>query len=164
MRWHPDKNPASQKSEAEVKFKAINEAYYEALNDKKREERSMYGAHDDSRENGGGRMMRGENPTTPDRFYRHRSVDNQFYTPSYLPRSASRRSHTPSPVASPLSRSMSRRSTTTPIMFSYSNAQPQLPPIEKKLECTLEELFLGCVKSINITRNSITNTGFVTSN
>lgn len=29
MRWHPDKNPASQKTEAEAKFKAINEAYYE---------------------------------------------------------------------------------------------------------------------------------------
>lgn len=103
----------------------------------------------------------------------------QFTTavPSPLSKSASRRSQTPtppslfktatrrgvlgadsSPTAS-LLRNSSRRSS-TPIMFSNSTGMMMKPPaIEKKLECTLEELCFGCTKKIKITRDVLTNTG-----
>ncbi|KAL0551023.1 hypothetical protein IC582_010096 [Cucumis melo] len=57
-----------------------------------------------------------------------------------------------------LSRNTSRRSPkSTPIIYSQSTALKKPPPIEKKLECTLEELCEGCVKKIMITRDAIVN-------
>ncbi|KAJ4953398.1 hypothetical protein NE237_030230 [Protea cynaroides] len=88
MRWHPDKNSASSKTEDEAKIKSLNEAYFE-----------------DSRDNNGGG---GDHL-----FNRHRSVDDQFCTPSFLSRNTSRRSKTPTPNSSSFSRSMSRTSTST---------------------------------------------------
>lgn len=58
-----------------------------------------------------------------------------------------------------LSKVGSRRST-TPIFFSQSAARRKPQPIEKKLECTLEELCLGCVKKIKITRDAISSSGY----
>ncbi|XP_031374491.1 protein psi1-like [Punica granatum] len=99
--------------------------------------------------------------------------------PSPLSKSASRRSKTPtspslfrnmsgrgmngsdsSPMAS-MSRNSSRRSS-TPIMFSNSTEMMMKPPpIEKRLECTLEELCYGCMKKIKVTRDVLTNTGHI---
>ncbi|XP_073128423.1 uncharacterized protein [Henckelia pumila] len=59
-----------------------------------------------------------------------------------------------------LSKATSRRST-TPIFFSQSAVRRKPQPIEKKLECTLEELCVGSVKKIKITRDVISNTGFL---
>lgn len=61
----------------------------------------------------------------------------------------------------PLSRTTSRRST-TPIVFSQSTARKKPPPVQKKLEFTLEELCHGCIKKIKISRDVINNAGFVT--
>lgn len=47
-------------------------------------------------------------------------------------------------------------------MFSQSTARKKPPPVEKKLEFTLEELCHGCVKKIKISRDVINNAGFVT--
>lgn len=60
-----------------------------------------------------------------------------------------------------LSKVASRRCS-TPIFFSQSAARIKPPPIEKKIECTLEELCLGCVKKIKITRDAISNSGYDT--
>ncbi|KAM6542056.1 hypothetical protein CsatB_006503 [Cannabis sativa] len=46
-----------------------------------------------------------------------------------------------------------------PIMFSNSSGMLKPPPIEKKLECTLEELCYGCQKKLKITRDVINNLG-----
>ncbi|KAK0576498.1 hypothetical protein LWI29_018336 [Acer saccharum] len=118
----------------------------------------------------------GGNPTAPRGFSKHRSVDGSFpFMPSPLSRSGSRRSPSPTPsslyrnlsrksndsnvfMAAPLSRNASRRSS-TPIMFSNSMGMVKPPPIEKKLECTLEELCFGCTKKIKITRDVITDSG-----
>ncbi|XP_074309306.1 uncharacterized protein LOC141643870 [Silene latifolia] len=59
-----------------------------------------------------------------------------------------------------LSRSTSRRST-TPIIFSQSTARKKPQPIEKKLECSLEELCFGAVKKMNITRDVISDEGII---
>lgn len=57
-----------------------------------------------------------------------------------------------------LSRNTSRRSPkSTPIIYSQSTALKKPLPVEKKLECTLEELCDGCVKKIMITRDAIVN-------
>lgn len=60
-----------------------------------------------------------------------------------------------------LSRVGTRRSSTTPIIYSQSIARTKPQPIEKKLECTLEELWRGCVKKIRITRDVISETGYI---
>ncbi|XP_038678432.1 dnaJ homolog subfamily B member 13-like [Tripterygium wilfordii] len=108
---------------------------------------------------------------------KHKSMDNCFPSiPSPLSRCGSRRSPTPTPSSfrslsrrstnsngfpPSLSRNASRRST-TPIMFSNSTGRMlKPPPIERKLECTLEELCFGCMKKIKITRDVLTNTGEV---
>lgn len=59
-----------------------------------------------------------------------------------------------------MGKSISRRST-TPIVFSQSTPPKKPMAIEKKLECTLEELCHGGVKNIKITRDIITDEGFV---
>ncbi|CAH8372178.1 unnamed protein product [Eruca vesicaria subsp. sativa] len=59
-----------------------------------------------------------------------------------------------------MGKSVSRRST-TPIVFSQST-QPKKPPaVEKKLECTLEELCHGGVKNIKNIRDIITDEGLI---
>ncbi|KAF7803626.1 DnaJ-like subfamily B member 13 [Senna tora] len=63
------------------------------------------------------------------------------------------------PAAS-LSRNISRRST-TPIIFSQTTIRRKPPPMEKKLECTLEDLCFGCVKKIKITRDVIKPPGVI---
>ncbi|XP_031274588.1 dnaJ homolog subfamily B member 4-like [Pistacia vera] len=122
-------------------------------------------------------------PTSPGCFFRHRSGDHSFHFP--LSRSSSRRkdnSPTPSLASSlfrsgsrksgvdestingfpaSLSRNASRRSTTTPIMFSNSTGLVKPPTIQKNLECTLEELCFGCTKKIKITRDVISDAGQV---
>ncbi|KAK6938384.1 Chaperone DnaJ, C-terminal [Dillenia turbinata] len=80
--------------------------------------------------------------------------------PSSLSRTASRRSVDAASFASMLSRSASRRST-TPIMYSNSTGVMKPPAVEKKLECTLEELCFGTVRKIAITRHVLLDSGFV---
>ncbi|GMJ09761.1 hypothetical protein HRI_004645300 [Hibiscus trionum] len=58
------------------------------------------------------------------------------------------------------SRSTSRRST-TPLVFSQSITRRKPQPIEKTLECTLEELCFGAVKKINIVKDVISDEGII---
>ncbi|KAL6517726.1 hypothetical protein OROMI_033427 [Orobanche minor] len=69
---------------------------------------------------------------------------------------------TPSTPREPMSLSKvgSRRSS-MPIFFSQSAVRRKPPPVEKKLECTLEELCHGCVKKIKITRDAISSSGLI---
>ncbi|KAL6184112.1 hypothetical protein ACLB2K_045516 [Fragaria x ananassa] len=60
----------------------------------------------------------------------------------------------------PLTRTPSRRST-TPIVFSQTTARRKPPPVEKKLEFTLEELCHGCVKKITVTKDVINHAGII---
>ncbi|GLT77220.1 hypothetical protein SLA2020_488280 [Shorea laevis] len=110
-------------------------------------------------------------------FVKHRSMDNFFSssfsrtgsrshpepTPSILHRNASRNctGHVKYGIPESLSRSTSRYQSSTPIMFSNSTGLVKPPPIEKELECTLEELCFGCKKKIKITREVTTKSGEV---
>ncbi|KAL7082386.1 hypothetical protein ACP275_14G095700 [Erythranthe tilingii] len=60
-----------------------------------------------------------------------------------------------------LSKTASGRNMTTPIFFSQSAARRKPPPVERKLECTLEDLCFGCVKKIDITRDAISCSGLI---
>uniref|UniRef100_A0A7N0T4E9 J domain-containing protein n=1 Tax=Kalanchoe fedtschenkoi TaxID=63787 RepID=A0A7N0T4E9_KALFE len=57
--------------------------------------------------------------------------------------------------------SVSRR-VSNPIIYSQSTVRRKPPPIERKLECTLEELCHGSVKKIKITRDAISEMGMIT--
>ncbi|XP_051132479.1 protein psi1-like [Andrographis paniculata] len=50
---------------------------------------------------------------------------------------------------------------TMPIFFSQSGTRRKPPPVEKKLDCSLEELCFGCVKKINITRDALSTNGLM---
>ncbi|XP_010475989.1 PREDICTED: uncharacterized protein LOC104755332 [Camelina sativa] len=63
-------------------------------------------------------------------------------------------------AAGSIGKSISRRST-TPIVFSQSTPPKKPPAVEKKLECTLEELSHGGVKNIKIKRDIITDEGLI---
>lgn len=59
-------------------------------------------------------------------------------------------------MSGPLPRGGGRRSS-IPIMFSNSKGKP--PPVERTLECTLEELLSGFVKKVLITRDVVFGDG-----
>ncbi|CAA6660432.1 unnamed protein product [Spirodela intermedia] len=124
-RWHPDKNPPSSKKEAEAKFKAITEAY-EALSDK--EYRSMFGVYHSVRR-GGLRQAR-QRWTSPKHSPDHHPVPRRANSDGhhrYFARAAD---------------SAAAATTTT----------RKAAAVERKLECTLEELCKGCRKEIRFTR------------
>ncbi|XP_021865000.2 uncharacterized protein [Spinacia oleracea] len=63
-------------------------------------------------------------------------------------------------VSGDLSKSTSRRST-TPIIFSQSTTRKKPQHVEKRLECSLEELCFGGIKKIKITRDVISDIGII---
>ncbi|KAK1276538.1 hypothetical protein QJS04_geneDACA001853 [Acorus gramineus] len=133
-RWHPDKNPPSLREEAEAKFKAITQAY-EALNDK--DNQNMFGLRQGSkREDPSSTISFSTSSSSSGSNYRHRSADS-------LSHSASRRPTTSKATSS----------------FSYTILRKKPPPIEKRLDCSLEELCFGCVKKIMITRDVVSTNG-----
>ncbi|CAN1240467.1 DnaJ homolog subfamily B member 13 [Linum grandiflorum] len=115
--------------------------------------------------------------TTPNGFFKQKTKEDFLRTiTSPLSRITSKRSPSPSPrtssssssflsksatkrSVSPLSTNPSERST-TPIMFSNSTGRKvKPPPVQKNLDCTLEELFYGCTKKVKVTRDVLTDRG-----
>ncbi|KAE9608977.1 putative chaperone DnaJ [Lupinus albus] len=181
-RWFRRRKSLSSKEDH--KRKRHSQTQQEPVEDKKAGE-TMNGVHsfrfnDDP--------LRGNNPTSSRRegVYRHRKLDSSCfpcmmdhmsrneYRKNQTPPNKSRVSYDsiPSPSSSSWnnsgnlkhpnlqSKTSSRRS--NPIMYSNSSGMLKPPPIEKKIECTLEELCYGCQKKIKITRDVLTNTGGVT--
>ncbi|PNT37130.2 hypothetical protein POPTR_005G179400v4 [Populus trichocarpa] len=168
--------PSSGRSdELQVKFEAISQAPEELGYDTE-EGKTMNGIHS-FRYNAN--SMRGDNPSSPRGFFRHKSMDGCFPNiSSPLSRSGSlkspsrklsfrkrntsqKRTDSRHGLSASLSRNASRKNAST-IMFSNSMGKMKPPAIERPLECTLEELCYGCMKKIEITRDVIiTNTGQV---
>ncbi|KAK4375101.1 hypothetical protein RND71_005778 [Anisodus tanguticus] len=67
---------------------------------------------------------------------------------------------TPTTTGTPVSDNPSRIAS-KPIIFSQSTSRRKPQPIEKKMECTLEELCSGCVKKVMITRDVVATTGLI---
>ncbi|RHN69440.1 putative chaperone DnaJ [Medicago truncatula] len=101
------------------------------------------------------------NDTKMNKQKRSRSVgssDNFIPTPSSLNSSISGNLTMPSRMQS---RNGSSRRSGTPIMYSNSSGRLKPPPIEKNIECTLDELCHGCKKTVMITRDVLTDIGGV---
>jgi len=86
------------------------------------------------------------------------SSENFIPTPSSLNSSISGNLTMPSRMQS---RNGSCRRSGTPIMYSNSSGRLKPPPIEKNIECTLDELCHGCKKTVMITRDVLKDTGSV---
>ncbi|KAK1374287.1 putative HSP40/DnaJ peptide-binding protein [Heracleum sosnowskyi] len=176
-KWHPAKHH-SNRGEAGEQFQKITEAY-RVLSSKKREESAIPILLDNE----------SKTPKASKNTFHEKNKDDEFYISS--PRSASptgleinashhtskgkknKKSKKPkradaygsSPKSESENPSLSRvgtqRISGNPIIYSQSTARRKPQPIEKKLECTLEELLQGCVKHIKITRDTISENGHI---
>ncbi|WVZ98650.1 hypothetical protein U9M48_044058 [Paspalum notatum var. saurae] len=165
--WHPDKHPPESRPEAEARFKAINEAY-EALLDQQ-ENRAVSAAHDGGgrssirpawKDRGGGeqddvaaagagaRPARGENkagaagPRTP--------------PAREEPEPARRKGKAVYSACGNVGRGGRRA-----LAEFSSYVVRKAPPLERRLECTLEELCFGCSKEVRYTRDVVTKNGLI---
>ncbi|XP_048135132.1 dnaJ protein homolog 1-like [Rhodamnia argentea] len=170
LKWHHDKSP-SKKTEAEAD---------KILDARKIDERVA--SSDDATTSGGSLLP---NRSVDDSFFFRRSLlskslSRRSKTPtpslsrmgsrinttssssdfSTLLRSMSKKAGSEAEAPAILSRNMSRKGS-TPIVFSHTAARRKPAPIDKKLECTLEELFLGSVKKVKIKRDVISDTGII---
>ncbi|XP_060168944.1 uncharacterized protein LOC132599679 [Lycium barbarum] len=151
-KWHPDRNRSNQ-AEAVDKFRSINEAY-RVLSMKKKEEVDLLKSEEDDE-------LEISSPTLLSRTTSRINPTIDFYTsmPCFSMSGAS----TPTTPGTPVSDQPPNLSklASKPIIFSQSTSWRKPQPIEKKLECTLEELCNGCVKKVMITRDVVAITGLI---
>ncbi|KAJ6800743.1 dnaJ protein-like protein 1-like [Iris pallida] len=154
-KWHPDKHPPSSKAEAEAKFKAITQAY-EALNGN--EYRGVFGVYKGGSRPASPARKEGipKYPGTPgsqSRDYNRSKTTNYARTPGrdfkdfyYSTMGGSNKPEKARPGAF--------KSHSGPLRMKP-------PPEERKLECTLEELWKGCKKEIKFTRDVVEKNGMI---
>ncbi|PHT34351.1 hypothetical protein CQW23_26151 [Capsicum baccatum] len=168
-KWHPDRNRSNQ-AEAVENFRSINEAY-RVLSKNKREEidllkndaaktpkQILKSQEKDKDED----ELQISSPTLLSRTTSRISPSVDIYTsmPSFLSMSGASTPTTPRTPISDQTPSLSKLAS-KPIIFSQSTSRRKPQPIEKKLECTLEELCNGCIKKVTITRDFIATTGLI---
>lgn len=150
--WHPDKHPPESKTEAEAMFKAITQAY-EALLDQQ-ENRAVLRAcsHDAGRRSCS-------------------SADKGARAPESEKASAGTRTSAapPPPPHTPPARESQKVYSSTDVGGGGRRAFAEFssyvvrkaPPLERKVECTLEELCAGCRKEVRYTRDVVTKNGLI---
>lgn len=168
MIWHPDKNPASKRPEAENKFKQISEAYDVLSDPQKRQIYDLYGEE---------ALKSGQFPPPPPpassssaRNSYHHGGQGRQHTPNsfrFNPRDAddiyAEIFGSEGAGANGAGRSTSRaygdglfRTSNGQADFS-GNAASRAPrkanAVESLLPCSLEELYRGIMKKMKISRN-----------
>lgn len=138
MKWHPDKHPLSSKPEAEAMFKAIAQAY-EALNEI--QGKPLFADCDVGPGEGGSNRGRSTHPPPPGPTARFRSEEAVYRKPRSDPKDVRYTASSPKPG----------------FASNSSTGWRKPPPLERKLECTLEELFSGCRKEICFDRDVVVN-------
>lgn len=84
---------------------------------------------------------------------RERESNNYcVHTNPSTPRKSVDTNHNNNNHHSPLSKNLNNVSSFRRIMYSSSSGTLKPPPIERDLECTLEELCFGCKKNVTFTR------------
>nr|BAB86234.1 putative heat shock protein [Oryza sativa Japonica Group] len=145
-KWHPDKHPPSSKPEAEARFKAITEAY-EALLDQQ-ENRAVFGVCCNDGRAGEKAMACGVVGGGGAHIARTRSDDFGARMAPGTPAREFKKVYSSG-------NSGGRRAFAE---FS-SSIMRKAPPLERKLDCTLEELCHGCKKEVKFTRDVVTKNG-----
>ncbi|KAK6912107.1 Chaperone DnaJ, C-terminal [Dillenia turbinata] len=160
MKWHPDKN-LTNKSEAEAKFKQISQAYDVLSNPKKRS------TYDQNGEEGlKGNPSPAESSTSTSEgvpFAKASTTASKGFSSN--PRSAE-------DISEEFFRPNTFRSTKaetdrpTRHGFTQSNKSAKVeeekqkpPPVENKLECSLEELYTGSTRKIKFSRTTFNTEG-----
>nr|GMC81352.1 DnaJ protein homolog 1-like [Ipomoea batatas] len=183
-KWHASgRNTSNHRDKPESKFISINEAK-RAISSRKRDKHTAtFDVDNQNTPKGSGRK-------TPESLEQDDEEELVISGPRLLSRTTSRLTTSPklsksfsrkgnkTPKASDfyahLERSTSFSSSqtndllgtsskriATPIIFSESISRRKPPPVEKRLECTLEELCYGCTKEVKITREILSNTGLI---
>ncbi|KAL5230789.1 hypothetical protein ABZP36_029565 [Zizania latifolia] len=164
--WHPDKHPASSKNEAEARFKAITEAY-EALLDQQengaafgmrsnvdgkrdRTERTAAAAAAGAGATGG--VGGGRAPAMP-------RAQSEKVAPRTVPCTPAREFS--KKVYSSTDIGEGGRAGRRAFAEFSSYVVRKAPPLERKVECTLEELCSGCKKEVKYTRDVVTKNGLI---
>lgn len=159
-KWHPDKYPSSSKAEAEAKFKSITEAY-EALRDE----------------------FKNSNPKKPEKkkddpLHKYASTPLRNFKKFFNKRGASTffhdlifpnktRNHGSAPGKEfkdfHYSRDTTAAASNSPLRRKAFSGQIRRkpPPDERNLECTLEELWRGCIKEVKFVRDVVTKNGAI---
>ncbi|XP_038903301.1 dnaJ homolog subfamily B member 1-like [Benincasa hispida] len=168
MKWHPDKNPEN-KTDAEAKFKKISEAY-DVLSDPRR--RVVY---DQLGEEGLNMKMETPSPSgscssrtshaSSTRFCFNAKSSNDLFMELFgFPNPFGGMGHMPDPRAAAYSLSSGWFGDNIPASVSNgvgtgSNYMRKGATIERTLLCSLEELYMGCVKKMKIAWDAIDNSG-----
>ncbi|KAL6609943.1 hypothetical protein ACP70R_039912 [Stipagrostis hirtigluma subsp. patula] len=147
--WHPDKHPPASRPAAEARFKAITEAY-EGLLDQ-RENRAVIAAARDEvvvrrsraaekdRDGGGGARVLARAQSEKHGALAAREPSKKVYTACGNVGGGGRRE----------------------LAEFSSYVVRKAPPLERKLECTLEELCSGGKKEVRYTRDIVTRNGLI---
>ncbi|KAJ4959727.1 hypothetical protein NE237_019637 [Protea cynaroides] len=138
MRWHPDKNPDIKKREAEAKFKQISEAY-DVLSDPQK--RQIYDAYGEEA------LKSGNVPPPPSAGASHfrfhpRDADDifaEFFGAS-------------DGVGGGRGRGFGETFGRNPYTDAASHQPRKIPPVEKNLSFSLEELYSGSKRKMKISR------------
>ncbi|KAK7827688.1 uncharacterized protein LOC136063495 [Quercus suber] len=153
MKWHPDKNPAVNKKEAEAKFKQISEAYDVLSDTHKRKIYDQYGEE-------GLQFAEGNNPAS---FrYNPRDADDifaEFFGGSrgddragrYGDASAGRSQFNLNSNNHSHNRNHKNNNNNNN-NNNFINKNKKAEAIESKLVCSLEDLYKGCRKKMRISR------------
>ncbi|KAK6914927.1 DnaJ domain [Dillenia turbinata] len=149
MNWHPDKN-LTHKSEGEAKFKQISQAF---------DKRSIY---DQNLEEGlKGKPSPAESRTTPrkgDPFAKVSTTASKGFSSS--PRRAEDifakffRQNTFGSMRAETDRPTGHGFSQTNKNVNVEERKQKPPPVENKLECSLEELYTGSTRKIKILRTT----------
>ncbi|XP_075658343.1 uncharacterized protein LOC142628189 [Castanea sativa] len=165
MQWHPDKNSAVNKKEAETKFKQISEAYDVLSDAHKRKIYDQYGEEGLQYGEEGLQFAEGYNPAS---FrYNPRDADDifaEFFGGSRADDRAGRYNHAASAAGrSQVNSNNSNNHSHNRNHKNYNNISSnnnnnvinknkKAEAIESKLVCSLEDLYKGCRKKMRISR------------
>ncbi|KAG6580472.1 DnaJ-like subfamily B member 13 [Cucurbita argyrosperma subsp. argyrosperma] len=166
MKWHPDKNP-NNKRDAEAKFKNISEAY-DVLSDPQR--RVVY-------DQLGEEYLKGQTPLpngscssytshgSSTKFCRNSRSANDLFSELFgFPSPLEGMSHMSDPRAAAYGfpRGLFGDNISASLRHGAGGASSYMrkgAAIEKTLLCSLEDLFMGCVKKMKIAKDALDNMG-----